>query len=248
MADTRSIDKTIRIRAAADAVWKEISEAEGITRWFAPEARVTPGPDGRIFISWGPGMEGESKIVLWDPPRHLRTEPGHHRPGMPLYIDYFVGPDGDETTVRLVHSGFGTGADWDEELDSYDRGWTVCLHNLRHAAERHPGRPCLQSIFAAGTKLSREDAWARLVERSGLVRDGDEVRLRTPALTGHVDLFVPGRDLSLVVPALDDARLNLGFERGKDGAFLYGVLLTYGVDRARAEAVRAELQALVDSL
>ncbi len=66
MADRRAIEKEITIRATADAVWKALTDAGELVRWFAPEARVTPGPGGAIFVSWGPGMEGEQKISLWE--------------------------------------------------------------------------------------------------------------------------------------------------------------------------------------
>jgi len=250
MADTRSIDRSARIHATAEAVWKALTEADELVRWFAPEARVSPGPDGRVFLSWGPGMEGESRIAIWDPPRHLRIEFGKHPSGMPLYVDFFVGAEGEEAVVRLVHSGFAVGADWDEEYDSHGRGWAIFLDNLTHYLERHAGQPCRQSIFMRATDLTREEAWDRFVARSGLERDGDTVRLTTPAgqLAGRVGIFAPARDLTLTVPALADARLNLSFERSTGGALFYGVLLSYGLDAAAAEDVRRGLQEVLDGI
>ena len=54
---TRSHETSIEIRATPAEIWKTITEAEEIIRWFAPEASVTPGEGGKMFISWGAGME-----------------------------------------------------------------------------------------------------------------------------------------------------------------------------------------------
>ena len=43
------------------------------------------------------------------------------------------------TTLRLVHSGFGPGADFDEEYDGISQGWPVELRSLRHYLENHAG-------------------------------------------------------------------------------------------------------------
>ena len=59
---TRSIEKAVTIDAAPDAVWKALTDAEEITRWFAPDARVTPGQGGKVWLSWGEGMGAPTGI------------------------------------------------------------------------------------------------------------------------------------------------------------------------------------------
>src|SRR5215831_10044196 len=58
----RSHETNTRIAATSEEVWRAISEAEQITKWFSPHARVQPGPDGSTVgrhdvDSWGPGVE-----------------------------------------------------------------------------------------------------------------------------------------------------------------------------------------------
>ena len=62
---TRSHETLIEINAPPDVVWKAIAEAEGITRWFVPFARVEPGVGGTIWLSWGEGIEGTETIEVW---------------------------------------------------------------------------------------------------------------------------------------------------------------------------------------
>src|SRR5215471_15579426 len=92
---TRSQTHEIEIDAPIEAVWKAISEAEEITRWFCEEARVIPGEGGSYWISWGEGQGAESRIDVWDPPRRLRTshipaerDPKYAGVTTPIVIEY----------------------------------------------------------------------------------------------------------------------------------------------------------------
>ena len=90
MSKTRAAEKTVELHADRRAVWKALTEGEEIARWFAPEARSTPGQGGKIFVSWGPGIEGESKITVWEPERRLQTQFGENgETHVPLTVDYF---------------------------------------------------------------------------------------------------------------------------------------------------------------
>lgn len=49
--DNRTVEKQIEIAAAPETVWRALTEAEEITRWYAPKAETTPGVGGRLFLS-----------------------------------------------------------------------------------------------------------------------------------------------------------------------------------------------------
>ena len=55
---TRTQEHEIAIDASAEAVWKAITDAEELTRWFVETAKVEPGVGGSFRISWGGGEEG----------------------------------------------------------------------------------------------------------------------------------------------------------------------------------------------
>ena len=136
----------------------------------------TPGQGGQIFVSWGPGMEGTSRIMVWEPGRHLRLV--EERPSGPrnsdgggaveavdnskpveVVVDYYLEAQGGSTVLRLVHSGFGVTADWDKEFESTHYGWMMFLRNLRHALTRHPGTPCRQAMLVARSALDPAATW-----------------------------------------------------------------------------------------
>jgi uncharacterized protein YndB with AHSA1/START domain len=184
---TRSHETTIEIAAPTEAVWRGITDAQEIVRWFAPEARVEPGEGGSYFVSWGPGMEGTSRIAIWEPERHLRVVEerkfggGRHdcsnpeAPGKPaeIVVDYYLEAKGGGSTVlRLVHSGFGMTADWDREFESTHYGWMMFVRNLRHALTRHPGTPCQQAMVMVQTPLPAAETWAKIMSPDGFLASG----------------------------------------------------------------------------
>ena len=50
---TRSVEVALDIAAPADAVWKAITEADEMKRWFPLDAQAKPGIGGHIVRLWG---------------------------------------------------------------------------------------------------------------------------------------------------------------------------------------------------
>ena len=190
--------KSVEVKATPDEVWKALAEAEGISRWFAPEVRVKPGPGGEVYLAWG-GQGGTAKIEVWEPPRRLRT--ADEMGGVSAAIEYEVEAKGGGTTVvRLVQSGFEEGSDTEASLD---RGWDLFLANLRFALERGRGLGCTYAFASFGPGLPGAETWKRLLGPAllGLTTPLDRLAggMVVPvALPGgerfeaQVDLLVPG--------------------------------------------------------
>lgn len=229
---TRSIEKTVTIAAPPEEVWKALSEGEGIKAWFAPDARVTPGAGGKVFLSWGPGMEGASTIEIWEPNQRMRTRDSRsEQPGRAeIAVDYILEGKGGTTTLRLVHSGFGAGADWDAELDNTSRGWDVFMSNLRYYLEHQRGKPCTQTIAMLPLPGKAETAWEQLIGPCCLGvagrKQGETFEVRTAAgdaLKGQVTTMAAPNMLILDVENLA-TRITLTLENG----YLFAALLSYG--------------------
>lgn len=254
MADeTRSLSYERTINAPIDAVWRALADAEGLNRWFSVDARVEPGVGGKVWVSWGPGSEGESRIEIWEPNKRLRMVVD----GLPVpfAMEYFLEARGGATVLRLVNSGFGAGADWDDQYHATDGGWQYFLFNLQHYLERHAGTP-------------RGLAYERRV----LTRPGDEVRraliaaLGLPAgaepaagapialdlggerLTGTLVQSSPPEHLCTALPGLNDATLFFELEPGQTKRQLGSYLSTYGLPAARVEALRRQLATFLDTV
>ena len=265
---TRAIELEVEIDAPAESVWKAISEGEEIRRWFAPEARVTPGVGGAIWLSWGEGVEGEGAIDIWEPERRLRwletwgsegetEEETDDSPGVTqTAVDFHIENRGGSTVVRLVHSGFSASAEWDEYFDATVAGWTYFLWNLGFYLEHHFGVPRTMISERRQTTRFFEDVWSKLLGPSGLavggletLASGDRLALTVGdrSFAGDVSYVRYPRNLAGTLPELNDGLFFVEMEPSGDDGWSCGVWISaYGVAADETEALQDQLTALAD--
>src|SRR5262245_17058753 len=182
----RGLDLTIDIDATLEEVWQALTTGEGIARWFAPYAAVTPGEGGSASVGWDPKEMWEQPITVWEPPRRMQTAsemPSKDGRMVRLAVDYYVEVQGGRVRVRLVHSGFDDSS-WDDYIDGLDAGWSFFLFNLKHALERHRGvkRSQLSARFRTTARAGEEHPvfgakGLRVRPPIGGLRPGDACRL-----------------------------------------------------------------------
>lgn len=179
-SEGRTAAGVVEIGAPIDRVWRALTEAEELVRWFPLDAEVEP-PEagGRIWMSWGDEHGAWLRIEAWEPPRHLRTS-WRWGDGPAQVTDYWLKPAGEGTRLRVVTSGFPADASWDDLVEGTRLGWRFELRQLKHYLERHAGEPRRAAYIRRRVPLSRPDAWARLT--TGLDLEGviDIVFDRTP--------------------------------------------------------------------
>ena len=249
--ETRQHITEIEISATPDQVFRALTEAEQIVRWFAPEAKVEPGPDGNMvggsyYISWGPGMDGRSTISIWEPGRRFagfveRTK-AYGCEGDPaveneevrrLVVDHQIEAiDGGKTRLRLVHSGFGHGAGWDNEFEGTKRGWPAFLRILKHGLERHPGVDSATVSVTLPSTIAPTEACRRLT-LDGL-KPGDRYSIKN--LEGVVTTSDPPEHFGGVVENLNDGLLGLYCQP----KFVNATFILWGPARDRAKQLETE--------
>lgn len=254
---SRSQTHEIEIDVAPDDVWKALSEGEGLAKWFAVSAEVEPGVGGCWKVSWDespPAML--ARIEEWQPGLRLRLRHEQERGGETVVlIDEFeiVALDGGaRTRLRLVVSGFGDDASWDDEFEGTKNGWAVFLRNLRYALERHPGAPCHSAGTAVmGVALPKAEAFERIFGAGGLLaiagglEDLDEGRavVIEPSFggrfEGRVDFARPPALLGLELDGLGLLRAEFV---GSEGLYIHLMVLAYG------EGAKARVEPLVGPL
>ncbi len=214
--EQRILDVSIEVDAPASAVWRALTEADELTRWFPPMARVVPGVGGSIFLSWGEGVEGTATIEIWEPNRKLRVVEG------PMAIDYLIEARGEATVLRIVHSGFGADASFDDQYDATLGGWSYFLYNLKHYLERHRGQPRHMISVRLPLTGTREEAWPDLIGEGGLqlsmpgTEPGSPYRMRLGNRTysGSIIAVRPARSFAGTVSELNDGLLFVELESG----------------------------------
>ena len=265
MKKTRELTEQIEIQAPIAAVWKALTEAEELTRWFPLEAKVTPGTGGSIWMSWRNEYQFEWRIDEWIPNRHLRT--GYEQPMLlqenlrtgspqPMVVDYHLESRGNKTVLRLVHSGFSLHSNWDELYDGTRRGWQTCLWILQHYLEHHLGKPrdmiYLRNIIP---RLSREESWHRLVSACGgeNALGGQKpgrycIRAGECTLEGIVKALHPPKDFTGTVENLNHALLRIHFDDlfgRRDVSF---ELCTYGLPTEQIQTIEKEWARLLNHI
>jgi uncharacterized protein YndB with AHSA1/START domain len=195
----RVIDLSVEVPGTPEEVWDAVATGPGITSWFVPH-QVAEHEGGTVTMSFGSMGEEHATVSVWDPPhRVVFVGGGEH----PLAYEWLVeAKDGGTCTVRLVNSGFGDGAEWDDDLDAMTKGWTLLLQVLRlhltHFRGRH-GSAIIPHGSAPGPNAA---AFAALCAALGLpddLADGDRLAAGgdgVPELTGTVERAVRSPEMT----------------------------------------------------
>jgi uncharacterized protein YndB with AHSA1/START domain len=166
----RAVERHIEIAAPVGAVWRALTDADELIRWFPLEARITPGQGGSVWMRWDDSETMEDRIERWEPERRLRHV-GKAGPWSRIATDYYLEGKGGTTVLRVVSSGFGGEDDPDEVIRGFGFGWDFELRGLRHYLERHLGRRRIVAWARARHALGYEGAWARLAGPGGFFGD-----------------------------------------------------------------------------
>jgi uncharacterized protein YndB with AHSA1/START domain len=226
----RTIVLDLDIKASPEDVWRALTDAAELVRWFPLQARVTPGPGGTIRWAWDDAWSTEASIATWTPPRRLvltEERPAFDADGAPvpgsrvarMTMEFTIEALGGGTTrLRLVHSGFGTDAGWDDEIDSTSAGWNVELRGLKDYLERHQGHDRVYAKAQCATSIASDDVWRRLLSPSGFrvmggrLEQGEQCTLHTPwgdEIAGSVVWIQSGWDILMSVEALNQGLFRL---------------------------------------
>ena len=236
---SRSHVNEIEIAAPPADVWRALSEGEELARWFAVAAEVVPGEGGCWKVSWdeSPLME-LGRIEKWQPSKHLRVvhESARGEQTVMIVDDFeLVAVDGGaRTLLRLVSSGWGSDASWDDEFEGTKNGWAVFFRNLRHYLEQHRGQRCRSVGFPfAGLTIGTREAFERLFGAKGVlpiggaIEEGREVAITTSygkSLNATIDFARPPALLGLVVEGLGLVRA----EFVGSGPFVHVMVMAHG--------------------
>jgi uncharacterized protein YndB with AHSA1/START domain len=271
MSETRSTEVAVEIAATRDEVWRALTEAEELVRWFPLGASVRPGAGGEMAWQWEGRWTWISEIERWEPGVALTLVNRDQRPfdvaggvvpedraaPATLKMEFTLETADGRTSLRLVHSGFGRGALWDDEYDGVSVGWQYELRSLKFYLERHRGRRRRAGLATVSTGLSQAEAWGRLASAEGYrfdhwpLRIGERYSVKAAfgdRFSGEVYWLIPERDLSGTVVELGDGLFRLGTHRagGKTGISVW--IASYAADPGHIEELRGRSQRLLERL
>lgn len=232
----RTIELSTQLDADAAAVWKALTDAEELKRWFPLDATVKPGPGGEIQLSWGGDHTWKFRIEEAVEHKYLKMvyehgsdfqemDPDKRHPGQminsdtaQLVLEYFLETEKGRTFLRLVHSGFGADTNWDDEYNAVNRGWHAEMQSLKHYIHHHLGkdRRVAWSRIVLPDHADVEKAWHTLMhEEAGFTGAGNAYTLRAPQgaqYEGTILFLNPPYDFTGTVQHLNDALFRVTVE------------------------------------
>ncbi len=193
----RSVQVEVEVPGSPEEVWQAIATGPGISSWFVP-TEVEERVGGAVKANFGPGMESESTISQWDPPRRFMAEGSRmSEDGPTMATEWIVeAKSGGTCVVRVVHSWFAATDEWDGQFEMVEQGWKSFFTTLRLKLGRFPGQPGAAFDVAGMSDGGESEAWSALTAPFGLTdaAAGQEVRSHggAPALSGRVEVAGPG--------------------------------------------------------
>lgn len=131
MTQGRTIEREIILNAPPERVFRALTEPAELVRWFGDAAELDPRPGGALRFAWEEYGDQHGRVLEVDPPRRFvfAWDEGPELGETTIAIDLI--PDGGGTRLRLVHTGFGVGGDWDRVYADTGGGWIEELEHLR---------------------------------------------------------------------------------------------------------------------
>lgn len=191
-----SVAVETEVPGTPEEVWQAIATGPGISAWFVP-ARLEEREGGAVVLSFGPGMESEGVIKVWDPPRRFVGENKEAMgPGSPTVADEWTveAKSGGTCRVRVVHSWFASTDDWDGQYEGVEQGWPAFFRVLKVYLAHFRGQPSEVVSLLAMSPESKSVVWDRLLGSLGFARLAEGQRVETgpgaPRLAGIVERVI----------------------------------------------------------
>ncbi|MGQ0549559.1 MAG: SRPBCC domain-containing protein [Armatimonadota bacterium] len=248
----RTIETETRTRATPEQALAAFADAERVKDWWVDKVEGQAKLGAEMVWTW-------ENIALSSPVKIVESVPGERlvlewqeQPGVVIWeID--VAREGGETVVRIVASGFGDGAAWDELYEGMKRGQPGLMRMLKHYLDHHFGqrrrvvsvmretsRPADTSRFLTEPHLTR---W--LVREAKLGRPGESARL----------VLRSGRELTGIVNTTAEGVLDMSCDQVSGSVFfmcyqqrVWAIISGWKLLEADARALGKELGGALDAL
>ena len=126
----------IRIEARAETIFPFLTDARLASQWMGVESEMDPQPGGIYRNVLNPQAISRGEFVEVDPPRRLVFTFGwegenQHVPAGSTTVAIDLFPEGDETLLRLTHSGLPS----EQTKPDHAEGWGQYVARLKVVAE-----------------------------------------------------------------------------------------------------------------
>lgn len=165
----RWVEMELLVPGTPEEVWHAIATGPGYTGWFV-RSEIDARVGGSLTFDFGEGAVSHGEVTAWDPPRRVAYEERDWADGAPPVATEITvtGRDGGQSVVRMVHSLFTSSDEWDDQIESFEKGWPSFFAVLRLYLTHFSGRPA-GSFFATAPAAGESiPTWAALCDALGL--------------------------------------------------------------------------------
>ena len=159
----RRLELEYEVPGTPEQVWQYIATGPGISSWFVP-TEVEEREGGAVVFHLGEGMDSTGIVTGWQPPGRFAYEEPDWSPGAPpLATECLVETrSGGICVVRIVHSLFTSSAEWDDQVEGFEAGWTPFIEVLRQVLTHFPGQRCASFRVMSPVPVPEAEAWEAL--------------------------------------------------------------------------------------
>lgn len=256
----RSHAHEVKIGVPPERVWRAITDPKELVRWFPLEADSDLRVGGRIDYGWG-AFEGRCEILQLEPNQHLSITWNMHgelEGEAPLVVDWYLQPEGDGTTLRVVHSGFGPEASFDDEFEGTRRGWRFELNSLRHYLQNHLGQARRVIWITKPTERTPAEVLSQMRGDDGPLGSEDledlaqgdrfELECAGAKLEGRVLVAGLPSEFAAELDSMGGALLRFGHEACGGASFAHVWMSAWGSDVEDMDAIENRLREAFEAM
>jgi uncharacterized protein YndB with AHSA1/START domain len=152
MSETRTIEQALTVDAPRDEVFRALTDAGALKRWWITDGTSEPRTGGRFRYEWkmtDPSNDHVQEGSYIDVVEGERIAyPWAAGPAGETRVTFALADAGAGTQVSLTHSGFSADPQLAEIHDRHDQGWQGFLANLKSVLEGGPDNRAAMGVKA----------------------------------------------------------------------------------------------------
>lgn len=164
----RWVEMELLVPGTPEQVWQAMATGAGYTAWFT-RASIDEHVGGKLVFDFG-GATSSGEVVTWQPPHqfgYVEREWSEGAPPVATEVT-ITARSGDQCVVRMVHSLFASGDDWDDQMEGFESGWPGFFDVLRVYLGHFAGQHAASTMVMASVDGDVSEAWKRATTRLAL--------------------------------------------------------------------------------
>jgi uncharacterized protein YndB with AHSA1/START domain len=142
MANTRTIEQAVTVGASRDEVFRALTDAGALKRWWITDGTSEPRTGGPFHYEWRMADPANDHVQEGRYAEVVAGErvayPWAAGPAGDTRVTFALADAGAGTQVSLTHEGFSADPQLAEVYDRHAQGWRGFLENLKSVLEGGP--------------------------------------------------------------------------------------------------------------